>query len=259
MKKNKYKIPPLLCWDIYIQGIQRFTQWRELPIGGFQKQSLIDFPGNISSVIFTQGCNLRCVYCHNPDLVFPERFKKLKIFDPVNIIKWIDENKKLLDAVVITGGEPTMHNSLPDFIKRIKNMRLKIKLDTNGTNPEMLKTLIANKQIDYLAMDVKAPLLTKKYRKIAGNGFGTELMEKILHSIKIIKSGNVNFEFRITVFDKYHTEQSINEIASCLSGKLFIQNFRNSSGIIQQGLKPFPNIDCMHETMIKSTRLIVRS
>lgn len=180
-------------------------------IGGLQKSSLIDYPGKISAVIFTQGCNFRCPYCHNPELVekkqetgnrnegVRERGKEGKLGLPsllpsFLLLEFLNSRKGKLDGVVITGGEPTLHPDLPEFIKQIKELGFAVKLDTNGTNPEMLKQLIDEKLIDYVAMDIKAPI--DKYSEIVCAKVDTG---KILKSIEILKTGNIAYEFRTTV------------------------------------------------------------
>ncbi|MCK5135224.1 MAG: anaerobic ribonucleoside-triphosphate reductase activating protein [Bacteroidales bacterium] len=194
----------------------------KLPIGGFQKQSLIDYPGNVSAIIFTQGCNFRCVYCHNPELVLQEQIKNAKRFNTEKTLNWINNNQKLLDAVVITGGEPTLHDSLPAFINRINQLGLKIKLDTNGTNPKLLKQLIRNKQLDYIAMDVKAPLELLKYREIVGENFNSTLMAKVIESIDILKSEGIEYEFRTTL-DSLLVISDIENIIDSISGNYYLQ------------------------------------
>jgi pyruvate formate lyase activating enzyme len=143
-----------------------------MKIAGFKKQSLIDYSGNISSVVFTQGCNFRCGYCHNPDLVLPERFGN--IYSEEKMFEYLAKYKKMLDAVCITGGEPTIHKDLPSFISRIKELGLKIKLDSNGTNPDMLKYLFENKLVDFIAMDIKHILDFKAYNETVGNWISKE-------------------------------------------------------------------------------------
>lgn len=155
-------------------------------IGGLQKSSLIDYPGKIAAVIFTQGCNFRCPYCHNPELVNGERGTINGKCHEMAVLEFLKKRIGKLDGVVITGGEPTLHNNLPEFIKQIKNLGFAIKLDTNGTNPEMLKQLIDEKLIDYVAMDIKAPL--DKYSEIVCTKVDTD---KILKSIGILKNSNI--------------------------------------------------------------------
>jgi pyruvate formate lyase activating enzyme len=213
-----------------------------LPIGGFLKQSLIDYPGNISSVVFTQGCNFRCVYCHNPDLVWPERIKKSKKLDAISIINWINKNHQLLDAVVITGGEPTMHESLHNFIVQLKDLGLKVKLDTNGTNPEVVDNLLSRNLLDYIAMDVKAPLKLEDYKNLAGSIINRSQLEKIKSSIELIRNSKIEFEFRTTVLEKYHTKKSIENIVKYVASSLYLQNYKSFPGKENNHLKPFKNL-----------------
>lgn len=197
----------------------------EIPIGGFLKQSFVDYPGHISSVVFTQGCNFRCRYCHNPELVYPGQILESGSIDSAIVKKWITENRTLLDAVVITGGEPALHDSLPGFISGIKNSGLKIKLDTNGTNPGMLRRLIGEKQVDYVAMDIKAPLIVSKYKKIAGAGFSNSMMEKVKESAGILIDSGIGYEFRTTLDDSL-SAGDIAEIIQSVSGSYFLQDIR---------------------------------
>lgn len=180
-------------------------------IAGFQRSSLIDYPAELSAIIFTQGCNFRCPYCHNPELVDPKLFEKPLV--EKEILDFLDKRKKQLDAVVITGGEPTIHNNLPDFIQKIKEMGYKVKLDTNGSNPEMLELLIKKKLVDYIAMDIKAPL--DKYPKITKVKID---IDKIKKSIGLIKDSSLKHEFRTTVVKSLLSFDDIAEIAKSIKG-----------------------------------------
>jgi len=145
-------------------------------IGGFQRFSLIDYPGKICAIVFTQGCNFRCPYCHNPELVNPELFEA-----PIpegNILSFLANRKGKLDAVEITGGEPTLQPDLMDFMSELKNHQYLVKLDTNGSNPGIISEAIERDLVDYLAMDVKAPL--ERYQEITNSGVDPA---KIEHSI----------------------------------------------------------------------------
>jgi pyruvate formate lyase activating enzyme len=185
-------------------------------IGGFQKISLIDYPRKISSVIFTCGCNFRCPYCHNPELVMPEIFP-----EPVNekdIFLFLKEKKEKVDGVVITGGEPTIHPDLPRFMRGIKKMGYLIKLDTNGSNPEMLDRIIKYGLVDYIAMDIKAPLT--KYSKITQTNVD---IEKIARSIQLIFESGIEYEFRTTVVKELLNIEDILDIGSMIRGaKLYV-------------------------------------
>jgi pyruvate formate lyase activating enzyme len=162
-------------------------------IAGFNRTSLLDWDGCVTAVIFLPGCNFRCPFCHNRQLVLtPEEYAEI----PIEFVEEdIRENSEFLDGIVITGGEPTIHKDLPELIKRIKGLGIRIKLDTNGTNPEMLKDLIDASLIDFVAMDLKAPL-DEGYDDLAGTKVE---VEKIKRSIQIIMSSGIDYEFRTTM------------------------------------------------------------
>ncbi len=185
------------------------------------RQSLIDYPGHISAVVFTQGCNFRCVYCHNPELIPPAQ--KSNLLHPGEVLEYIRRYRHLLAAVAITGGEPTLHPALPDFIRRIKELDLKVKLDTNGTNPTMLALLLGEQLIDYVAMDIKAPLMLEKYRAIVGKRMNEEMMKKIRRSVQLLMDTSVPHEFRTTLVSPYHTPEEICQMISSLKGDYFLQ------------------------------------
>lgn len=163
-----------------------------MKIGGFQKLSLIDYPGKTCAVIFTQGCNFRCVYCHNPELVYPELFSEPIPFE--EIYEFLKEKRGLLDGVVFSGGEPTLHEDLLENVNDIRSLGYSIKLDTNGSKPDVLSELLPC--LDYVAMDIKAPL-GDKYSRICG----LPVNDNIQRSVFLIKASGVKHEFR-TTFDK---------------------------------------------------------
>jgi pyruvate formate lyase activating enzyme len=162
-------------------------------IAGFNRTSLLDWDGCVAAVIYLPGCNFRCPFCHNRQLVLaPEEYEEI----PIEFVEeYIRENSEFLDGIVITGGEPTIHFDLPELIKRIKGLGIRVKLDTNGTNPEMLKDLIDAGLIDFVAMDLKAPL-DEGYDDLAG---AKVEVEKIKRSIQIIMSSGIDYEFRTTM------------------------------------------------------------
>jgi pyruvate formate lyase activating enzyme len=163
-----------------------------MDIGGLQKFSLIDYPDKICAIIFTQGCNFKCPYCHNPELSNPDHYgTSIHVAD---IFSFLEKRKGKLDAVTITGGEPTLQADLIDFIKQVKEMNYLVKLDTNGSHPDVLETLITSNLIDYIAMDVKAPW--DKYQKITRSTIKSEIIKK---SIGLITKSNIPYEFRTTV------------------------------------------------------------
>jgi pyruvate formate lyase activating enzyme len=172
-------------------------------IGGFQKLSLMDYPGTLAAIIFTQGCNMFCPYCHNPKLVYPNMFDKT--LNENEILYFLKKRQGLLKGVVMTGGEPTLQNDLCNFIKKIKNLKFLVKLDTNGTNPEMLQELIHEKLIDFVAMDIKSP--AKKYKWFfKGNS------NLIMQSLHVIKSSDIMHIFRTTYDTDILNERDLDEI-----------------------------------------------
>jgi len=182
-----------------------------MKIAGFQKFSLIDYPSKISAIIFTQGCNFRCPYCHNPELVDPKLFTDT--LDEDSILSFLRKRVDKLDGVVITGGEPLFQRDLIEFIERVKEMGYLIKLDTNGSYPEILKQLLAKNLIDYIAMDIKAPL--EKYPAVVQTDICTE---KIMKSITIILNSNIDYEFRTTIVKGLLTEDDLICIAKLIRG-----------------------------------------
>lgn len=183
-----------------------------MKIIGFIETSLIDWDGHIVSSIYLPGCNFRCPYCHNKNAVLnPESFEEVPW---AYIENYIEDNRDFLDGIVVSGGEPTIHSDLPDLLKKLKAMGLKIKLDTNGTNPDMLQMLIHEKLIDYIAMDVKSPL-TKKYSDLVGIDLD---LDTIKRSIDLIESSGIDYEFRTTVVPILLSENDVLEIISELKG-----------------------------------------
>ncbi len=196
-----------------------------MEIGGLQKSTLIDYPGQIACTVFLIGCNFRCPWCYSPELVLPDEImKQLKISEK-DFFDFLEKRKNLLGGVVVCGGEPTINFGLLEFISRIKIMGFKVKLDTNGSNPEMLKKLIKEKLIDYIAMDIKAPLRKENYEKLVGTKIN---LKEIKESIKVIKNSGIDYEFRTTVIPDFHTKKDIVEIVENISPakKYFLQDFR---------------------------------
>ncbi len=163
-------------------------------IGGLQKFSFIDFPNKTSAIVFTQGCNFKCSYCHNPELVYTNMYQKT--IPEEQVFAFLESRKNQLDAVVITGGEPTLQPDLIDFIKKVKSMDFSVKLDTNGSNPKILEQIINQKLVDFIAMDIKAPF--DKYNLVCCVAVDTF---SIKQSINLIKNSGINFLFR-TTYDK---------------------------------------------------------
>jgi len=194
-----------------------------MQIGGLQKVTLIDFPGRIAATVFLIGCSFRCPWCYSSELVLPEKIKRQPKISQKEFFQFLKERKKLLEGLVLCGGEPTIHKELPDFIKKIKKMGYFVKLDTNGSNPKMLKDLIDKNLIDYVAMDIKAS--KEKYEKATGVKVD---IKKIQKSIDILKEERVDCEFRSTIVPSLHKKEDIIEMAKWIKGakKYFLQNFR---------------------------------
>lgn len=193
-----------------------------LEIKGFLETSFLDWPGKICAVIFLPYCNFRCPYCHNHPLIFnPEEFPSVSLDLIINRLNTL---RDWIEGICITGGEPTIHKELPHLIGEIKRNGFMVKLDTNGSNPRMLEELINRDLIDFVAMDVKAPLDPMSYRRSIGVQSD---IEPILRSIHILKQGKVDFEFRMTVVPGLHNEEDVRILAWQLrAGKRFkLQNF----------------------------------
>ena len=190
-------------------------------IAGIQKTSLIDYPRKICTVLFTRGCNFSCGFCHNPELV--KRSQYLPPMDNEEIYTLLKKRKRSIDAVTITGGEPTLHRDLPQFIQKIKAMGYTVKLDTNGSNPDMLQHLLDHKLIGYIAMDVKNS--PRKYQKTTNRN--TDI-NKIKKSTKVIMNSCIPYEFRTTVVPGLHTDKDFEAISKWLRGakKYYLQRFR---------------------------------
>ena len=193
-------------------------------IGGIHTLTLLDFPDRVACLIFTAGCNMRCGYCHNPDMVLPELIRCRQDFIPTEkIFNFLRTRQGFLEGVVISGGEPTIHPGLLDFMREVKSLGFQIKLDTNGTNPEVLKTALAENLLDYIAMDIKAS--PTRYDDLTGvkNNF-----EHITQSRDLIMNSGIEYEFRTTFIKGYHKPKDIADIGEFCRGarKYSLQNFR---------------------------------
>jgi len=210
-----------------------------MEIGGLQKTTLIDFPGRIAATIFLCGCNFRCPWCYSPELVLPEKIRNQPKITERELFKFLKSRKELLEGIVICGGEPTIDKNLLDFIKKIKNLGFLIKLDTNGSNPQMLKNLIDRKMIDYVAMDIKGP--KEKYNQLTGVKID---IKKIQKSTDILRDGEIDYEFRTTIVPSLHTKEDIIEMAEWIKGakRYYLQNFRAEKTIDPkfEKIKPYP-------------------
>ncbi|MBQ3310930.1 anaerobic ribonucleoside-triphosphate reductase activating protein [bacterium] len=187
-------------------------------ISGFQKTSLIDFPQKIACIVFTNGCNFKCGYCHNPEL-FTNKEPALSVPD---FFAYLNTRKNKLDGVVITGGEPTLQKDLQTFIQKIKDLDFCVKLDTNGTNPNVIEKLLKSNLLDYIAMDIKAPL--SKYKSVTNVDYDVSKIEK---SIDLIKNSDIDYEFRTTVIKSQLSIEDFKQIGEEIKGAkaYYLQEF----------------------------------
>jgi len=194
-----------------------------MEIGGLEKSTLIDYPAKVACAVFLVGCNFRCPFCYSSELVLPEKIKSQPRISEKEFFDFLKKRKGLLEGVVICGGEPTQNKDLPDFIKKIKKLGYRVKLDTNGSSPEILAKLIGEKLIDYVAMDIKAP----KERYYKATGVKVDI-KKIQKSIDILKRGKVDYELRSTILPKLHTKEDIVNMAKWIRNAkvYYLQQFR---------------------------------
>lgn len=204
-----------------------------MQINGFQKLTLLDFPGKVACIVFTPGCNFRCPFCHNASLVTHIDGERI---EEEEILSYLKKRQGLLDGVVVTGGEPTLQGDLADFLGKVKALGYAVKLDTNGTSPERLKTLVEKGLVDYVAMDIKNT--AAKYPVTAG--CGSAVLGKVEESIDFLLADTVDYEFRTTVTAELHTPQDIGDIAKRIKGakRYFLQNFIDSGDIVSPGNSP---------------------
>lgn len=202
-------------------------------LGGWQKLTLIDYPGKIAATIFTVGCNFCCPFCHNPELVDPQKIKKQPKLSDKEVFEFLKKRQGMLEGVCITGGEPTLQPDLPEFIKKIKSLGYLVKLDTNGSIPGMLEKLLSERLVDYIAMDIKAPL--EKYKKIVGPNVS---LEQIQRSIELTRQAP-DYEFRTTVLPALHSGRDILSIGRWLQGskKYYLQQFHPTKTLVANYLK----------------------
>lgn len=197
-------------------------------IDGLQKMTLLDFPGKVACTVFTGGCNFRCPFCHNALLVtkLPEK----PDYSEDEILSFLEKRTGLLDGVAITGGEPLLNPDIADFIRKIRSMGYAVKLDTNGSFPERLKAIVGEGLVDYVAMDIK----NRKEKYAETIGLKNLDLSKIEESIEFLKTGAVDYEFRTTVVEQFHTVEDIRAAAEWISGakRYFLQNFVDSGELI---------------------------
>ena len=199
-------------------------------ICGYQKTTLLDYPGHVAATIFTGGCNFRCPFCHNSDLLL----NPSTIISEEEIFTFLKKRKNILSGICITGGEPTLQKDLIEFIKKVRSLGYKIKLDTNGYRPQTISELLNKNLLNYIAMDIKAGY--SNYANVCG--VSNLNIETIKESISMIENSGIDYEFRTTIVKELHTEQDFQEISEMLSPKssYYIQSFKDSGNILTPGL-----------------------
>jgi pyruvate formate lyase activating enzyme len=213
-------------------------------IGGLQKFSLLDYPDHIAAIIFTQGCNFRCPFCYNPMLVWPFEGGKLNykrkehkdhhLIEEDDLFAFLRSRAGKVEAVVITGGEPTIHQNLPEFVRKIKELGFLVKLDTNGTNPEMVGKFIKEKLVDYIAMDIKnSPDKYENTVRVKTN------LENIKKTAKIIMGSGLPYEFRTTIAPGLISQEDIKKMGEFIKDAeiWFLQNFKADTDLLDEGLE----------------------
>ena len=204
-------------------------------ICGLNKTTLLDYPGKVAASIFTGGCNFRCPFCQNSSLVLsPDQEPELSQEEILNFLK---KRQGILDGVCITGGEPTLHKELFDFLKKIKELQYSIKLDTNGSNPAVVKELVKEGLIDKVAMDIKAR--PENYPNLCG--LSQINLKSIENTVEFLMTGEIDYEFRTTAVRELHTKQDFIEIGQWLKGAkaYFLQAYRDSEEVLQPGYSSF--------------------
>ena len=212
-------------------------------IGGLQKVTLLDFPGKVACTVFLTGCNLRCPYCHNPDLVLTKDNWKY-----ISEKEFFSSRRGKLDGVCITGGEPTLYPNLTNLIRRIREMGFLVKLDSNGAVPEMLEHLLREKLLDYVAIDIKnAPA---RYAETCG----ADVIEQVKKSAALLKNSNIDYEFRTTVCHPFHSPDGMQEIGRWLHGakRYFIQPFVDSGNLLGSGISAMAKPEL--KTLLKAVK-----
>lgn len=228
-----------------------------MEIKGFIDVSLSDWDGRVSSVIFLAGCNFRCPFCYNTKLVLqPETMPTTTL---LQVEDYLEGNRKWIDGVVITGGEPTIHNDLPSLCQKLKEARFNVKVDTNGTNPTMIRKLVDGHFVDYVALDVKAPLTEQEYSRATGIKAGP-FIGRIGETIHFLTENNVDYEFRTTLVPTLHQTESIDRICQAIRGckKYMLQSFKSEVDTIDpkfKTLQPFSAVQM--EAFLQTAQKIV--
>lgn len=220
-----------------------------MQILGFNKTTLLDFPEHVASTIFTGGCNFRCPFCHNGDLVLnPSAVENYKEDE---ILTYLGKHKNMLDGICVTGGEPTLQRDLPEFLSKVKALGLLVKLDTNGYNPAALRALLENELIDYVAMDIK----NSKEKYTMTTGVADLDIDKIDESVQILMSGLIPYEFRTTVVRELHKREDFERIGEWIKGTpcYYLQSYRETEQVISPGFTAYgkDELESFRELLLK--------
>ncbi|MDO4379745.1 MAG: anaerobic ribonucleoside-triphosphate reductase activating protein [Clostridia bacterium] len=211
-----------------------------MKISGLQKLTLLDYPGKLACTIFTTGCNFRCPFCQNASLVLPEA--ESDHMDEEEVLSFLKKREGVLDGVCITGGEPCLQSDLEDFIKKVRSFGFSVKLDTNGSFPEKLSSLLEKGLLDYVAMDIKTS--KEKYLEVSGVK-NEKMLENVIKSVEILKNSSVLHEFRTTTAKELQTEEDFRKIGEWLKGekKYFIQQYVSSGDLVGEEKTPYEKED----------------
>ena len=200
-------------------------------ISGLQKLTLLDYPGHLAAIVFLDGCNFRCPFCQNRSLVLPSE-KVSSIINMEEFQSFLRKRSGILEGICVTGGEPTLHQELPELLSMIRQAGYLVKLDTNGTNPEMLASLLQQNMLDYVAMDIKAG--HANYANTAGLSSDSTLLAKVETSVDLLLHSRIDYEFRTTAVGGLHTEDDFRDIAQWIRGcrHYYLQSFRDCEEIL---------------------------
>ena len=219
---------------------------------GLQKLTLLDYPGVMACTVFTNGCNFRCPFCHNASIVTGKESDMP--LDSSELLNFLAGRKKILDGICITGGEPLLHSEIPEIISEIKKLGYKIKLDTNGSQPERLRSILDAGTVDYVAMDIKH--CREKYAIASGSD---SAVIPVSQSVEILKNAPVDFEFRTTVVSRLHSPDDMESVAKWIAGvkHYYLQNFADSGDILQKDHSFSPVPQDVLNTMLERVKIYV--
>lgn len=213
-------------------------------ICGLQKTTLLDYPGHVAATIFTGGCNFRCPFCHNSDLLDPSAFPPEQIFSEEEVLAFLKKRRSVLEGVCITGGEPTLQSDLSDLNRQIRRLGLLVKLDTNGSRPDILQSLLEAGLLDYVAMDIKSS--PSHYAEAAGTD--AVPLSAVRESVLLLRNGRIPYEFRTTVVRELHSADDFREIGAWLAGDsaYYLQNYRDSEQVLERRFSSYKKEELEH-------------